>query len=219
MRNGFRCEEDAPMNRAALILAAFVLLSGGAGQAKADLLVGPVLSRNEVGHVNHGIRFTALADGTLDSFLFQNQGQADLVTLETLGGVVLDSAVVPAGDPSFVVSAGWDLAAGTQYRLLGHTTSNGKFAQPVRFPQSDADLTVTAGIFSDLALSDVWGDFNNLATTQVAAVPGPSSCTLLSLATLGLIGYGWRRKRATSNQGRTRLTVSKRPRERHFLTG
>src|SRR5262249_3435114 len=110
--------------------AALVALAAGpAVRAETLVLPGPGVFIIESGHRAHGIEFTALQSVTLDSFVYHNQGKADLVELVnmTSGGIVEHSLPIPAGNFAFFAMVGWQLDGGDVYRLLGTTTSNGLF--------------------------------------------------------------------------------------------
>src|SRR5512135_454015 len=70
---------------------------------------------------------------------------------------------------------------------------------------SSTDSTpLTPGLVSDLFAGEIYFDFHTTAFPmgeirgQLQGVPEPASLTLFSLGTLGLAGYVWLRKRATT---------------------
>jgi hypothetical protein len=175
------------------------------GVAGAAIIAGPSLTSNDSGYLVSGLGFQALDNSTLTAFTFQNQGNADTVSLTNSAGTVLDSVTIPASTPSDVVSGlTWSLTSGNAYYLLQTGGVNGKFGTFGFTLPSDTDISITTtfngGATIALAIPgfDVggfWGDFNNITTASVSAVPAPGSLSLVApgLGALGLLG--WRRKR------------------------
>lgn len=132
------------------------------------------LSFSETGNFNHGIQFIALDDSTITSFIYNYQGNADSVELTTVAGTILDMISIPDNggtNPSgFTASVNWSLLSGTTYRLIGTTTSNGLFGF-ASYSVSDADISVTSGIFSSGQSSSFWGDFSGITTQASSDVP------------------------------------------------
>ena len=187
------------MSRLTICLVLFIALASGTGPARATTLTlnAPPFTLSEGNHTNHGIAFTALDDVTLESFVFVNQGSADTIVLQTPGGgTTLETFSVPAGNPSFSVDAGWDLAAGTTYWLLGTTPTNGRY-DFATLPVANAHLQVNNAIFSSTNWGNMWVDFTALTTSDSATVPIPEPSTLaLASIALGVVGFvGWRRRR------------------------
>jgi hypothetical protein len=183
-------------------LALVVVTSDVAGAA---IIAGPSLTSNDSGYLVSGLGFQALDNSTLTAFTFQNQGSADTVSLTNSVGTILDSATIPASTPSDVVSGlTWSLTSGNSYYLLQTGGVNGRFGTFGFTLPSDTDIAITttfnggATIVAALSGTDVggfWGDFNNITTASVSAVPAPGSLSLVApgLGALGLLG--WRRKR------------------------
>lgn len=200
--------------RIGLAAAVLGLLAGGAGTAGAGFIAGPSLLDDVNGHASSGIRFTALADATLRSFIFRNQGGADTIQLLSPGRTVLYSLATPAGDPSFLArDLGWALTAGEDYLLLATAydptrpdTSNGKWGISSDLPISNADLRVHAGVFGSELYGEAWGTFNawgafNDITTETRDEPHPNpepSTLMLGLVGAALAGAGWMRRRAAA---------------------
>jgi hypothetical protein len=170
-------------------IIAIALGLAGSSAFSATLNPPNPLSLSEVGNTNHGIEFTTLDDSTLTSFIYNCQGDADTVELTTGTGTVLDMTSIPANggtNPSaFTASVNWSLLSGNVYRLIGTTPSNGLFGG-ASYPVSDADISVTSGIFSSSQTSSFWSDFSEITTTSTSNVPEgylavPTLAALLSM--------------------------------------
>ncbi len=173
-------------------------------QARADTIVGPTLNHNIGGFKDTGLEFTALRDATLEGFVFQNQGLADQIILENATTMtVLDTLSTPANVTSYTATGlEWALTAGSDYLLLATTSSpksNGKYAAFSSYPQADADISVNySTLMPGLAhTTSYWADFNDITT---AAVPEPSSFTLLGIGLLGGLVWYRRRRRCSRTQ-------------------
>lgn len=178
----------------------FAALVGGGAPVNA-LVLDPfggasALTEDEIGHINHGIRIHVLHDISLDSFVYNGQGQSDTVQLRLsgAGNPILQSAGIAAGPTSTLVIAGWTLLGGLDYDLFGTTTSNGKFCEFTCAPNGNADISVSKGFFSNNNFSGYWADFSAITTSNIAAVPEPETYALL-LAGLGLLGFTARRRK------------------------
>jgi hypothetical protein len=202
-------------------LAAVALLLGGAGQAKADVLVGPssLPFNGSSSDTNWGIQFTALHNSTLTGFDYNHLpvfgGLNPFTGTITLRDITSSTTVysTPYGPntPTVITFSGLSvpLQSGHQYQLTA--TSNvlsGAIDErfqyisldtpPFSYPVSDADISVTSGVFSGLntgfQAANAWASFRNITTA--AAVPEPTSLALLGLGTASLAGWRLRRKQA-----------------------
>jgi hypothetical protein len=187
-------------------LAAGAIMAMAASSAGAAVIAGPTLTAPGETWVVTGLEFQAQDNSHLTSFTFQNQGQADTVDLTDAAGDILDSVVIPSGDPSDTVSVNWALASGQSYWLLQTTQSNELFQAFGSTLPSDADIAITfSGGFGD-SISDTvtngegwgsneyWAAFNNITTTT-SGVPEPGAWALTIMGA-GLLGAAARRRRA-----------------------
>jgi hypothetical protein len=181
-------------NKKLLQISALVLLAAlGASTSQAqEVLAGPALPHQNAGWTYTGLQITALQDVTLDSFVFQTDGNNDTIELTLTDGTVLDS--VPfTGDggikESSTITAGWDLTAGTTYNLVSANDDN-SYWNDYSFPVSNDDLTVDGGYGNGSLTTDYWFHFNDLTTG--AAVPEP---TTMALAGIGIAGMLLARRR------------------------
>ena len=179
------------------------------GTSIAATIAGPSLDETVFGHLNSGIDFKALTNSTITSFVFVNQGNADVIVLEPAnGGAPLYSLSTPAGEPSYLANVSWNLHAGQSYWLLQTigvpTQNNGFFAtlHTTQFPVKDADISVAGGVISNSFFNIYWADFNNI-TTAPTPVPEPSTFALAALGALGIgvfaRGKRWRRAKSTGS--------------------
>jgi hypothetical protein len=172
-------------NTLLLLAAALVLLHCPQGQA--DIIMGPTIT-NGLGILdqNSGLEFYAKTNNMLTSFIYQNQGRADTISLESADGrTVYDTVNTPANQTSFTVNVNWSLTAGTEYLLLqadGQLFSGGEIGGGANgtadfannfsgFPVSGTDLRIDESVYTNGGLSNFggnWVDFNNITT--VAAV-------------------------------------------------
>jgi hypothetical protein len=98
------------------------------------------------------------------------------------------------------VNVNWALTASQTYWLLqtigAPMQDNGRFAFFGGFPVSDADISVTSGVFTNSPNSGAWGGFNDITTAGTAAVPEPSTFLLGGVVVTAATGLWVRRRRA-----------------------
>ncbi len=136
-------------------------------------LSGPALPKDS-NHRQLGIVFSALQDVTLTSFVFNNQGNADVITLQDMNGKILETYNYAGGDPSHQVNVSWPLSAGQQYFLSAQNQnqSNGKWTTDVIFPVSNGHIKVEYGK-SQAAQNGtlIWFSFTELVTDGPDVLP------------------------------------------------
>lgn len=145
----------------------FLIVSSAVSAAQLTLL-GPSLPGDVNGHAHSGIVFLAEQDVTLKSFVFNNQGNPDVITLNDTNGNVLQSYNYSGGDNSHQVNINWPLQAGQTYFLSSKNESNGKWATEGSnaFPVSNGHISVKYAR-SDRGPSGTtqfWFSFTNLVT-------------------------------------------------------
>ena len=157
------------------ILVSVILGLVPSGAEASLLLSGPKLTGDTLEWRDSGIEFTALRDGKLESFIFENQGRADTISL-TDGSDVLFSIDVPAGQPSFFVEVDWPLKAGAGYQLIGHDPDNGRWTAFRDYPLANSDISVNFAIGNDATEKAYWFSFVDIQTLGHA--PEPSSAAM-----------------------------------------
>ncbi len=129
-------------------------------------LTGPELPNDIQGHRQLGIVFSARHDVTLESFVFNNQGGADVITLKDENGNTLETYNYAGGDFTHQVNISWPLSAGQKYFLSAQNQneSNGKWGT-ANFPVSNAHIKVEYGK-SQAAPNgtSIWFSFTDLIT-------------------------------------------------------
>ena len=129
-------------------------------------LTGPELPNDIQGHRQSGIVFSARHDVTLESFVFNNQGGADVITLKDENGNILETYNYAGGDSTHQVNINWPLSAGQKYFLSAQNQneSNGKWGK-ANFPVSNAHIKVENGKSQAAPNSPViWFSFTDLVT-------------------------------------------------------
>ena len=199
------------MKRATLILAALLLMLGGAGQARAGFMItfsqnGPDVVASGQGAFN----LTALAFNGSDltfGLIDANDGDVHLgpvfPTVSSIdhynhvngpgsfgpGGAILASA----GSGDLVgISGGLDLVVPRGY-VSGH-----QLLDSATWANSTiSGLGLTPGTYTWSWGSVDMGTADSLVMVipETSGVPEPASLTLLGIGLLGLIGHGWRRRK------------------------
>jgi hypothetical protein len=128
---------------------------------------GPALTGNLSGWSNSGLVLHALQDGTLQSFVFNNQGQADTVRLfdATLGFQVASTATNP-GNTALTVTVDWPLLNGHVYHLTSDLGNNGRWVSFTTWPQTNPEISVDATWGNGATRSSWWFTFTNLVTSD-----------------------------------------------------
>jgi len=136
----------------------------------------------------------------LNSFVFQNRGQADTIDLIDYNSAlntytVADFVNASAGNTSQSLNVNWNLTAGQTYFMVQFAKNNAVFANFGLALPSDGDIALTrSSVFGrglGPALVDsspanaYWADFNTITTTS--DVPEPSSWAMLLL---GVLSFG-----------------------------
>jgi cysteine-rich repeat protein len=128
-------------------------------------LAGPALPRPIVGWPSSGLQFTALANATLYSFVFHNQGAADQISLFNVSGAFVGSVSIPAGSAgNLVVDVNWPLEAGASYNLISSDPNNGFWEFFGGFPVTLGALQVNGTDGAGSLRTDFWFTFTDLAT-------------------------------------------------------
>lgn len=169
------------------------------------IIVGPTIAVDNTSNTatltDWGIEFTAQGNSTLVGFHYVNKGLADTLRLKNISA----NTSVDIGSPNSVKTgpiqtfSGLNLAlvTGNVYQLLGIDSGpgdNGKFVAFAGFPLSNADISVTSGVFSSTTDTNNWFSFRNISTSTVAAVPEPASAAFLGLGSLALVVRRLRRR-------------------------
>lgn len=163
--------------------------------ASTLVITGPALLFNVVNWDNSGLQITALANVTLESFVFNNQGAADTIWLTDAAGSVLQTYIYGGGEAAHLATVGWSMLAGTTYHLISDDPSNGRYTSYIGNRISNAHLRVDGAWGMGALQSSAWFHFTNLTTTDtVIAEPGT-----LVLVAAGLAACRLRRRRFGRN--------------------
>ena len=129
-------------------------------------VAGPTLTTNISGWPNSGIAFHALRTGTLQSFVFNNQGLADTVTLfDVTANATVATLATPAGNATYNPTVNWPLVSGHSYQISCANGSNGRWVIYSSFPVTDAQISVDATWGgTNGTQSAYWFTFTNLIT-------------------------------------------------------
>ena len=158
------------------VVVSFVWTLPAGAQCYDLTLPGPAMTSITIGHPDTGLVLMPLADISLKSFTFNNQGLADTVYLQRVSdGAVLYSTATSAGSPAHTVEVDWDLLYGETYRLLATDPNNGRYTTSPGFPYSNSNLTVQGTWAYNELNTTWWFHFTGLRTECSVCTPSEVS--------------------------------------------
>jgi hypothetical protein len=135
-------------------------------ECEEHTLEGPTLIHDIYGWADSGIQFTALFDTTLDSFVFNNQGSSDTITLyDASSGATLDTIDVAPASGAELVEGEWPLEEGHTYRLTSALHNNGRWVGYTDYPTVGEALEVEGAWGSSGIHPTSWHRFTELSTS------------------------------------------------------
>jgi hypothetical protein len=210
------------MKRLSWAVAGLALLLGGAGQARAELVEASThLTDGVLSNFNRatGWAFTPTQDLVVSALGFWDERGTGLAEAHDVGlflrdGTPVATTTIQAGTGSELFGQSRygaitpvTLTTGTQYYLLANNFLIDRYVfgqgavdyAPEVTWQGFVDGTTNSIFSAPLFNGGLPGDLGpNFLFERTSVAPEPGTLTLLGLGALGLLGYGWRQKRAAS---------------------
>jgi hypothetical protein len=218
---------DEQMKRATLVLATLALLLGGVGRARADFIANVTLDttslKNNPSQGAFSVEFLLADQGIAPQSL--NNNTATISNFNLHGGSLTPGTITTFGSPSGNLSSTLavkdsprdafiqDFTPGRSLSFTLDLTTNVTASEALvggdRFlfqVLSNNATLVASGLQISIpgpnpTVSPFGGSLGNgvsVPAPAVSSVPEPSTLTLLGLGSLGLLGYGWRRRKRTA---------------------
>ena len=138
----------------------------GEEECEEHTFEGPVLIHDIHGWSDSGIQFVALFDTTLDSFVFNNQGSADTITLyDATSGTTLDIIDVSSASSAELVEGEWALEEDHTYQLTSALDDNGRWVGYEDYPTVGWALEVEGAWGTGGIHLTSWHTFTELTTS------------------------------------------------------
>jgi hypothetical protein len=135
---------------------------GGGGGGGSSTISGPTLDNNVGGWCNAGLVLRPSSNGTLVSFVVENQSNADTIRLRDASNNIIQTLSLPGGSSSYTATVNWMLTANTTYNLTLDGCSNGRWASYTSWPTTSGFLSVLASWEGGVSGSAYWFTFRQL---------------------------------------------------------